>query len=42
MVINVVVAGENYAGLIGNAYVLIADGVESALDVAGSFVIGAD
>ena len=26
-------------GLVGNSYVLIADGVESALDVAGSFVI---
>lgn len=27
------------AGVIGNAYALIADGIESALDVAGSFVI---
>jgi cation diffusion facilitator family transporter len=40
MVINVVVAGAKItAGLLGNSYVLIADGVESALDVAGSFVI---
>ena len=40
MIINVVLAAAKItAGLIGNAYVLIADGVESALDVAGSFVI---
>jgi cation diffusion facilitator family transporter len=40
MVINVVLAAAKItAGLVGNAYVLIADGVESALDVAGSFVI---
>ena len=40
MVINVVLAGAKItAGLVGNSYVLIADGVESALDVAGSFVI---
>ncbi len=40
MVINIVIASAKItAGLIGNSYVLIADGVESALDVAGSFVI---
>ena len=40
MIINVMLAAAKItAGLIGNAYVLIADGVESALDVAGSFVI---
>src|SRR5213596_774997 len=27
------------AGVFGNAYALIADGIESALDIAGSFVI---
>src|SRR4051794_20366041 len=27
------------AGVLGNAYVLIADGIESALDIAGSVVI---
>src|SRR5689334_21103908 len=27
------------AGLLGNAYVLIADGIESALDVGGSIII---
>src|SRR5436190_12729457 len=26
-------------GIVGNAYVLIADGIESALDIAGSVVI---
>lgn len=40
MIINVVLAAAKITGgLIGNAYVLIADGVESALDVGGSFVI---
>ena len=28
-----------FAGVIGNAYVLIADGIESALDIGGSVVI---
>src|SRR6476469_7098609 len=27
------------AGLLGNSYVLIADGIESALDIAGSVII---
>jgi cation diffusion facilitator family transporter len=40
MVINVVLASVKiFAGVIGNAYVLIADGIESALDVGGSLVI---
>ena len=40
MVINVVLASiKIFAGVIGNAYVLIADGIESALDVGGSLVI---
>jgi cation diffusion facilitator family transporter len=40
MVINVVLAAAKItAGVIGHSYVLIADGIESALDVAGSFVI---
>ena len=40
MVINVVLASVKiFAGMIGNAYVLIADGIESALDVGGSLVI---
>lgn len=40
MVINVVLATAKItAGLIGNSYVLIADGVESALDIAGSVII---
>jgi cation diffusion facilitator family transporter len=38
--INIVVAvAKILAGILGNAYVLIADGVESALDIAGSLVI---
>ena len=38
--INVVLAAVKiFAGVIGNAYVLIADGIESALDIAGSMVI---
>ena len=40
LVINVVLASVKIvAGLVGHAYVLIADGMESALDVAGSLVI---
>ena len=37
LVINLIVATAKIsAGILGNAYVLIADGVESALDIAGS------
>ena len=40
MVINVVLAAAKIsAGLFGNSYVLIADGIESALDIAGSVII---
>lgn len=40
MLINFVFAAAKIiGGLLGNAYVLIADGIESALDIAGSFVI---
>lgn len=40
LVVNVVLAfAKIVAGLIGHAYVLIADGIESALDVGGSIVI---
>src|SRR5499427_3152226 len=40
LVINVVLASVKIvAGVVGHAYVLIADGMESALDVAGSAVI---
>jgi len=40
MVINVVLASVKIvAGVVGHAYVLIADGIESALDVGGSIVI---
>src|SRR6478672_2401635 len=40
IVINVVLAAVKIvAGVIGHAYVLIADGMESAIDVAGSIVI---
>ena len=40
LVINVVLAAVKIvAGVVGHAYVLIADGMESALDVAGSIVI---
>lgn len=40
MAINVVLAAAKIsAGLLGNSYVLIADGIESALDIAGSVVI---
>jgi len=40
MLINLLLAAAKIAaGLLGNAYVLIADGIESALDIAGSIVI---
>jgi cation diffusion facilitator family transporter len=40
MLVNVVLAAAKIsAGLFGNSYVLIADGIESALDIAGSVVI---
>jgi cation diffusion facilitator family transporter len=40
LVINVVLSSVKIvAGVVGHAYVLIADGIESALDVAGSIVI---
>ena len=40
LVINVVLASVKIvAGVVGHAYVLIADGIESALDVGGSIVI---
>jgi len=40
LAINVVLATVKiFVGVIGNAYVLIADGIESALDIAGSIVI---
>ena len=40
MIVNVVLAAAKMtAGLLGNSYVLIADGIESALDIAGSAVI---
>src|SRR3954466_4811309 len=40
MAINVVLAAVKiFVGIVGNAYVLIADGIESALDIAGSVVI---
>ncbi|MFN2509543.1 MAG: cation diffusion facilitator family transporter [Chthoniobacterales bacterium] len=40
LVINLVLAiAKITAGLLGNAYVLIADGIESALDIGGSVVI---
>ena len=40
LAINVVLASVKIiAGILGNAYVLIADGIESALDVGGSIVI---
>jgi cation diffusion facilitator family transporter len=40
LVINIVLAAIKIAaGLFGNAYVLIADGIESALDVGGSVII---
>ena len=40
LVINIVLSlAKIVAGLLGNAYVLIADGIESAFDVAGSVII---
>src|SRR6059058_3428995 len=40
LLINVVLAAVKIvAGVIGHAYVLIADGIESALDIGGSIVI---
>ena len=40
MVINAALAmAKIVAGVLGNAYVLIADGIESTLDIAGSVVI---
>src|ERR671929_980660 len=40
MIVNFLFAAAKIlGGLIGNAYVLIADGIESALDIAGSLVI---
>lgn len=40
MLVNALLAAAKItAGLLGNAYVLIADGIESALDIAGSIVI---
>src|SRR5213083_738682 len=40
LMINVVLASVKIvAGVVGHAYVLIADGMESAIDVAGSVVI---
>jgi cation diffusion facilitator family transporter len=40
MVLNVFIAAAKIsAGLFGNSYVLIADGIESALDIAGSVII---
>jgi cation diffusion facilitator family transporter len=40
MLINFLLAAAKiFGGIFGNAYVLIADGIESALDIAGSFVI---
>jgi cation diffusion facilitator family transporter len=40
LIVNVLLAaGKILAGIVGHAYVLIADGIESALDVGGSIVI---
>ncbi len=40
MIVNLIFAAAKIlGGLFGNAYVLIADGIESALDIGGSFVI---
>ena len=40
MIVNLIFAAAKIiGGLLGNAYVLIADGIESALDIAGSFII---
>lgn len=40
MIVNIILAAAKIiGGILGNAYVLIADGIESALDIAGSLVI---
>jgi cation diffusion facilitator family transporter len=40
MIVNLIFAAAKIlGGLIGNAYVLIADGIESTLDIVGSFII---
>lgn len=40
LIVNLIFAAAKIlGGLIGNAYVLIADGIESALDIAGSLII---
>src|SRR5881394_3603226 len=40
MIVNLIFAAAKIlGGLLGNAYVLIADGIESTLDIAGSLVI---
>ena len=40
MIVNLIFAAAKIlGGLFGHAYVLIADGIESALDIGGSFVI---
>ncbi|HAK05713.1 MAG TPA: cation-efflux pump [Spartobacteria bacterium] len=40
MIVNLIFAAAKIVGgLLGNAYVLIADGIESALDIVGSFII---
>lgn len=40
MIVNLIFAAAKIlGGLLGNAYVLIADGIESALDIVGSFII---
>jgi len=40
MIVNLIFAAAKIlGGILGNAYVLIADGIESALDIAGSLVI---
>src|SRR5258705_1476672 len=40
MIVNVLLAAAKVtAGLLGNSYVLIADGIESVLDIGGSIVI---
>ena len=40
MIVNLIFAAAKIlGGIVGNAYVLIADGIESALDIAGSLVI---
>jgi cation diffusion facilitator family transporter len=40
MIVNLIFAtAKILGGLFGNAYVLIADGIESALDIGGSFII---